>query len=297
MDDNRAMQGPRPRIVPATFHKWVVLASEKVAPAGPWPRLAALCLGMAASVLCAAPLKSAPPAPPSSSPSSLLQDAIGQRVDACTTCHGADGRAGPDGYYPRLAGKPAGYLANQLLNFRDGRRGYAPMVYLLDHLSDDYLREIAGYFAALDLPYPPPARVSESPAVLAHGQRLVMQGDASRGIPACVQCHGQTLTGVAPAIPGLLGLPRHYLAGQIGAWHNGRRRAQAPDCMADIARRLTPDDVGAVASWLASQPWPRGGKPAAALPHALPMPCGGVPAAPSLPGAETPPAITRGGTR
>jgi hypothetical protein len=26
-----------------------------------------------------------------------------------------------DGYYPRIAGKPAGYLYNQLLNFRDGR--------------------------------------------------------------------------------------------------------------------------------------------------------------------------------
>lgn len=293
MDDNRPMQGPRPRIVPATFLKWVVLASEKVAPAGPWPRLAMRCLGMAASVLCAVPLFAAPPAPVP------VPDGIGQRVDACTTCHGADGRAGPDGYYPRLAGKPAGYLANQLLNFRDGRRGYAPMVYLLDHLSDDYLREIAGYFAALDLPYPPPAQVRESPAVLAHGQRLVMQGDAGRGIPACVQCHGQTLTGVAPAIPGLLGLPRHYLAGQIGAWHNGRRRAQAPDCMADIARRLTPDDVGAVASWLASQPWPRGGKPAANLPQALPMPCGGVPAMPPASGVGAAPAasVTTGSAR
>jgi cytochrome c553 len=213
-------------------------------------------------------------APLSASP---LQDSIGQRVDACTTCHGADGRAGPDGYYPRLAGKPAGYLANQLLNFRDGRRSYAPMVYLLDHLSDAYLHEIAGYFATLDVPYPAPARPTESPAVLARGQRLVMQGDAAKGLPACVLCHGQTLTGVAPAIPGLLGLPRHYLAGQIGAWHNGRRRAQAPDCMADIARRLSPDDVSAVASWLSSQPWPAGGKPAVSLPQPLPMPCGGVP--------------------
>ena len=221
----------------------------------------------------------APLARPASAPIpvSPLQDSIAQRVDACTTCHGADGRAGPDGYYPRLAGKPAGYLANQLLNFRDGRRSYAPMVYLLDHLNDAYLREIAAYFASLDIPYPPPVRPTETSTVLARGQILVLQGDAARGIPACVQCHGQMLTGVAPAIPGLLGLPRHYLAGQIGAWHNGRRRAQAPDCMADVARRLSPDDVSAVASWLSSQPWPTGANPAAGLPHALPMPCGGVP--------------------
>jgi cytochrome c553 len=34
-----------------------------------------------------------------------------------------------------------------------------------------------------------------------------MQGDPARRIPACVQCHGDALMGVAPSIPGLLGLP------------------------------------------------------------------------------------------
>lgn len=268
MADNGPMQGPRPRIVPAALAQGSGLTTI------PWIAWAlGWCCAVAASAAFAQPAAGGT-APPLVSP---LQDSIAQRVDACTTCHGADGRAGPDGYYPRLAGKPAGYLANQLLNFRDGRRSYAPMVYLLDHLSDAYLHEMAGYFATLDVPYPAPARPTESPAVLARGQRLVMQGDAAKGLPACVRCHGQTLTGVAPAIPGLLGLPRHYLAGQIGAWHNGRRRAQAPDCMADIARRLSPDDVSAVASWLSSQPWPAGGKPAVSPPQPLPMPCGGVP--------------------
>ena len=38
------------------------------------------------------------------------QDTLAQRLVACTHCHGVDGRAGPDGYYPRLAGKPAAYI-------------------------------------------------------------------------------------------------------------------------------------------------------------------------------------------
>ena len=75
---------------------------------------------------------------------------------ACTGCHGREGRAAPDGYYPRIAGKPAGYLFNQLRNFRDERRHYELMNGLLALLDDAYLREIAAYFAALDLPYPPP---------------------------------------------------------------------------------------------------------------------------------------------
>ncbi|HEX7637983.1 MAG TPA: c-type cytochrome, partial [Burkholderiaceae bacterium] len=79
-----------------------------------------------------------------------LPDTIAQRVQACGACHGPQGRATPDGFYPRIAGKPAGYLYNQLDNFRAGRRANATMTYLVEQLSDDYLREIAGYFAGLD---------------------------------------------------------------------------------------------------------------------------------------------------
>src|SRR4051812_46822445 len=69
--------------------------------------------------------------------------AINKRVAPCMTCHGKEGRATSDGYYPRIAGKPAGYLYNQLLNFRDGRRRQYPlMIYMVQHLSDTYLQEI-----------------------------------------------------------------------------------------------------------------------------------------------------------
>lgn len=204
-------------------------------------------------------------------------DSLAARVQACTACHGKEGRAAPDGYHPRIAGKPALYLYHQLVNFREGRRRYGPMVYLVDHLSDAYLREIADHFAALDLPYPAPAAAADDAPTLARGEALALRGDAQRQLPACSACHGTALTGVAPAIPGLLGLPRDYLKGQLGAWVNGQRRAHAPDCMADIARRLTPEDVSAVAAWLASRPLPASAKPALTLPAPLPLECGSVP--------------------
>ncbi len=205
-----------------------------------------------------------------------VPDTIGQRVAACTTCHGKEGQATSDGYFPRIAGKPAAYLYNQLVNFRDGRRHYPLMAYLVEHLTDRYLDEMANYFAGVDLPYPPPQITNAPREMLNRGEALVRRGDTARDIPACIQCHGRTLTGVLPAIPGLLGLPRDYLQAQLGHWKSGERRAHPPDCMAKIAARLTPEEVGAVTTWLAAQPVPADSRPAAAVPDALPMTCGGL---------------------
>ena len=205
-----------------------------------------------------------------------VEDSIAQRVLACTGCHGAQGRAASDGYYPRIAGKPATYLYNQLLSFRDGRRQYALMNKLLAPLSDEYLREIAKHFASLDLPYPPPQAATGSVDALSRGEKLVQNGDTAQRIPACVSCHGNALMGVAPAIPALIGMPRDYLNAQLGAWRTGNRRAFEPDCMAQIAKLLNPEDISALSQWLAALPVPAGAKPAAHLPVAMPMNCGGV---------------------
>ena len=203
-----------------------------------------------------------------------VADTIAERVRACTVCHGKEGRATSDGYYPRIAGKPAGYLYNQLANFRDGRRRNATMTYLVTNLPDAYLREIAAYFAAQHPPYPPPQAASTTPEMLERGRQLATRGDAAKNIPACTACHGSALTGVAPAIPGLLGLPRDYLISQFGAWQIRARQAAAPDCMAEITRRLSADDVSAVIAYLAAQPVPPNAAPAASAAGKLPLDCG-----------------------
>ena len=214
--------------------------------------------------------------------SPAAQDTLAERTLACTACHGKQGRAGPDGYYPRLAGKPAAYLYNQLLNFRDGQRHYGLMAGLIEPLSDTYLMEMAEYFSQIDASYPRPVEAAAPKPVLERGRLLAMQGDAGKKIPACAQCHGQSLTGALPQVPGLLGLPRDYLNAQLGGWQTGQRRAHAPDCMANIAKQLTDQDVSAVAHWLASQPVPANPRPVAARPADLPnsprLDCGSAPA-------------------
>ena len=231
-------------------------------------RLLAAALAASWAMACAAA------APPPSSP--LPPDTLEQRLLACTGCHGPQGRATADGYYPRIAGKPAGYLYNQLANFRDGRRSVPSMTWMVDRLPDAYLHEIAAHFAGLHPPHPPPLPPAASPAMLEHGRRLVLQGDAARGLPACAACHGEAMLGVEPAIPGLLGLPRDYLNAQLGAWRTGTRRAHVPDCMATVARRLAVEDVAALSAWLAAQPVPAQARPAPAAAGPLPLECGGL---------------------
>lgn len=208
-----------------------------------------------------------------------IPDTLAQRLKACTSCHGAQGRAASDGYYPRLAGKPEGYLLHQLKNFRDGQRRYPLMNSLLSNLSDAYLQEIATFFANQHPPYASPQAADASLALLERGRMLIMDGDQQKKLPACISCHGEKMTGVAPYIPGVLGLPRDYIVAQLGAWQTGSRRAHAPDCMQQVAQKLTPADIAAVSAWLAAKTVPDNGIAVRAkdIPRfRLPLQCGSV---------------------
>lgn len=54
---------------------------------------------------------------------------------ACQTCHGADGGGTAAAGFPRLTGLDAGYIEQQLLNFRSGKRSNAIMQPIAEALS------------------------------------------------------------------------------------------------------------------------------------------------------------------
>src|ERR1700724_1524904 len=112
-------------------------------------------------------------------------DTMAARVLACASCHGAEGEGTSDVYFPRLAGKPAGYLYNQLVASRAGRRKYPPMNYLLEFLPDAYLKQIAEHFASLRPRFPAPALPTVSKEILLRGESLIKNGDPQHGVPPC----------------------------------------------------------------------------------------------------------------
>lgn len=89
--------------------------------------------------------------------SASAQDvAAGRRkAVACQTCHGLDGIAKlPDA--PHLAGQPAAYLVRELKAYRSGARRNEVMSVAAKSLSDDDIREIAAYYAAIQIEAKPP---------------------------------------------------------------------------------------------------------------------------------------------
>jgi cytochrome c553 len=201
-------------------------------------------------------------------------DSVEARVQGCVTCHGQSGQGTNNGAFPRIAGKPAGYLYNQLVAFRDGTRTYPPMNYLVAYLPDAYLREMADHFSKQRPPFAERERTTVDEASLARGQALATRGDAKSGVPACVACHGVGLTGMNPGIPGLVGLRPAYIAGQLTRWRVGDRHASEPDCMKRIATRLSDDDVTAVSAWLGRQEAPGDPSPESSNLVRMPFACG-----------------------
>lgn len=96
----------------------------------------------------------------------------------------------------------------------------------------------------------------------AKGAQLYDQGDASRGILACVTCHGAAGNSTIPANPNLAALPHEYIAKQLadfqikqGAEKPARNGPGGnPTPMTALAQNLTPDDIQNVALYLAQQP-------------------------------------------
>jgi cytochrome c553 len=67
---------------------------------------------------------------------------------ACATCHGMQGMSSlPNA--PNLAGQPQIYLAEQLKNYRSGKRTHEVMSVVAKPLSDQEIDDLSAWYASL----------------------------------------------------------------------------------------------------------------------------------------------------
>lgn len=163
----------------------------------------------------------------------------------CQACHGANGNsANPE--WPSLAGIGADYIAEQLKNFKDGKRPNPVMMPNAMTLSDDDMANLGAYFDSLIN-----TGLEADPSYWQAGQKLYRAGDAARAIPACMACHGPTGRGNEPAkFPALRGQQSVYVMKQLNDYASGARTTGPNGIMPTISKRLSPDDIRNLASYL-----------------------------------------------
>ena len=173
-------------------------------------------------------------------------------IEPCANCHQADGGGSEEVGAPRLAAMGAGYLVNQIENFRDGHRKHPIMAPWAKLLSKEEITAVSAYFAGL-----PPASNAVVPKNLdpKAGEWLALYGNwPGRRLPACQQCHGPLGIGVGEHFPALAGQPYNYLVAQLAAWGTGERSGDHDGMMAAIAHKLTLSEAQQVAAFYASLP-------------------------------------------
>ena len=168
-----------------------------------------------------------------------------QKAAVCGACHGMTGNSvNPE--WPSLAGQPEAYVVTQLEAFKEGKRVNPLMTPMAVALSEQDMQDLGAYFAQQT-----PTGLEADPSTWQAGEKLYRGGDADRGMPACIACHGPQGRGNGPAgYPALRGQHGVYAYGQLKAFKDGTRSSAGNDIMASVTDRLTDQEMRALASYL-----------------------------------------------
>lgn len=163
----------------------------------------------------------------------------------CQACHGATGNStNPD--WPSLAGLGADYIAEQLQNFKSGKRNNPVMMPMAAALSADDMANLGAYFDSLVN-----TGLEADPSYWQAGEKLYRGGDSARAIPACMACHGPSGRGNEPAkFPALRGQQSVYVVKQLNDYASGARTTGPNGIMETIAKRLSAEDIRNLASYV-----------------------------------------------
>ena len=185
----------------------------------------------------------------------IMTAGVPPAVAACTSCHGAKGEGA--GAFPPLTGSGAAYLRAQLDAFADGSRANPIMAPIAKGLNAQQRADVSAYLASLPSGIVQPATVVAALPTNVEpdnaGAWLVHRGRMAEGVPACASCHGLVGQGVGEHFPAIAHLSAAYMQSQIEAWKNNQRGPGPLGLMQGIAKKLSSDEVKAVADFYASR--------------------------------------------
>ncbi|MGL4473782.1 MAG: c-type cytochrome, partial [Shewanella sp.] len=150
-----------------------------------------------------------------------------------------------------LAGLSSEYISLQLQHFQAGVRQNPTMTAMAMTLQGDGIEQVANYFSAKPDTDVKPLIRGQQVVFSDDIQRLANQGDWSRGIPACVTCHGPSALG-GGLFPRLANQQASYIKSQLLAWQSGTRKGDVDGMMANVANKLTAAEIDALANYFAN---------------------------------------------
>ena len=181
----------------------------------------------------------------------------------CVACHGIDGN-NDNPMYPRLAGMPERYIAEQLALFKNGQHNISATTALMTPfvklLSPQDMRDLGAHFALQK----GGAGIADDSEITTGinkglkfyeiGERLFRYGDDARNIPACMACHGPSGAGnPGPAYPRIAGQHSDYLIRRLEKYRDGVTQEGTPhkfNMMATITKSLSDEEIRSLASYL-----------------------------------------------
>jgi cytochrome c553 len=168
------------------------------------------------------------------------------KAASCGACHGAAGNKTTMPIYPKLAGQHASYIAKQLADFKSGTRQDPIMAGMSAALSPEDMADIAAYFAGQA------ASVGSADAEkVAAGKKIYEAGDKSKGLAACMACHGPSGAGnPGAAFPSLGGQNSDYVVKTLKDFRSGARANDLNSMMRDIAAKMSDKDIADVAAYM-----------------------------------------------
>jgi cytochrome c553 len=195
---------------------------------------------LAASALFAAVAAATSPAAAQAAPPVKLP-AIAQ---TCTACHGAKGISSTRNT-PSLAGQPDIFTQYQLVFMRDGGRQPGVMQAVVKNLTDDNIRDLGAYYAALP---PPPALASKS--------EVAIDTEKVTGLLTsrhCDSCHKPDFAGQGESAR-LAGQRPEYLKKALIDFRTGVRRGRGMGAMIEVSVTLHEQEIDMIAAYLARKP-------------------------------------------
>lgn len=197
-------------------------------------------------------------------------------VIACAACHLPNGAGRLEN--AALAGETVGYFEQQITNFKSGDRNGSgdnaqkTMIQIAKALTPAEVDAAATYFSRL--PAVSFGKVVESatagdrivempdnqaggtytayvsPGTLAKGKELATSETSDKTI-ACKECHGDDLKGDGDEVPWIAGRSPTYIFRQLTNIKN-KTRAGSSVPMQMVVEKLTPDDMIAIAAYVAT---------------------------------------------